>query len=150
MAAPSQTWKGARYVAAGGLTAAVAMSFAYAVPWVANGGDCSEESAYFCLWFIVILVSAPITAFYLTLVLHLNRLRRKPLPHGILVIVPFSAILTQTLVSAFFVWVMWPPRSYRPLSEILLVPQGLVAGILVGVVYCVLLRLLTRRQQESA
>ena len=135
------------YVRAGILTAVIPVALAFASYWLAPWG--CDASAWLCLLPLSLLGVAPIAALCLPLLFYFNRRRLYPLPDGWFSIVLSTGVVAQGLVTGYSLWLAAPHIRRIFLFDVLVFPQGFVAGLIVGAVFWVSLIMFARSRQES-
>lgn len=134
-------------VFAGIVTAIVPMAAAFTTYWLAPWS--CDASAWLCLLQLSLIGVGPVAALCLPLALTLNRRRRAPFPDGLLPVMAVTGVVAQALVSACSLWLASPVLRRVFLFDVLILPQGLVAGVLVGAVFRLALTGLAGRRRPG-
>ena len=121
------------YIRAGILTAIVPVAGAFTSYWLAPWG--CDANAWPCVLPLALLVIAPFAALVLPLLTLLNRRRRRPLPDGWISIALLSGVIGQLITSGASLWLNEPHVRRTFFVEVLVIPQGFVAGAIAGAVF---------------
>lgn len=118
---------------AGLLTAVVPVMLAFAAYWLAPWG--CDANAWLCLLPISLIFVAPVAALCLPLLVVMNRRRPKPFPDGWLPVLSVTGLLAQLAISGASLWLAAPHMRRIFFFDVLIFPQGFVAGAIVGAVF---------------
>lgn len=121
------------YVVAAVLTALGPIAFAFSIYWFAPWGCDANE--WLCLFPLSLICVAPIGAICLPIVFRFNRQRRHPLPDGWLPFVVSVAVVSQVAVTVYSLWSLTDYMRRIFFYEVLIFPQGLATGAVVGAVF---------------
>lgn len=133
--APDRQISARHCLLAGVLAAALPVVLALGSYWLAPG--VCDPYPSLCRTYLSLLVAAPVVAISLPALLCLNRRRPDPFPDGGLAIVLLAGVLAQLLISGCSLWLLAPYIRAGFLFEALVVPEGFVAGAVVGAVFSV-------------
>lgn len=134
-------------IRAGILTAVVPMAGAFTSYWLAPWS--CDANAWLCVLPLALLSVAPFAALFLPVLLFVNRRRRRPLPDGWVSIFLLSGVFGQLMTSGVSLWLTAPYVRHVSVFEVLFIPQGFVAGAIVGAVFCVSLNAFSRSPHGS-
>jgi len=137
---PSRDLSASDYIIAGILTVVVPVTLAFASYWLAPWG--CDANAWLCLLPLSLLGVAPIAALCLPILYFMNRRRVHPLPDGWFSIMLLTGFMAQMLVSGYSLWLFEPHMRRIFFFDILIFPQGFVAGVIVGAVFWISLAVL--------
>jgi len=128
---PRPTWR--RLAVAALATGTVPVALGFGAYWMAPWG--CDANAWACLLPLCLIVLGPAGAIVLPVGFLLNRRRVRPLPDGSVAVAILSGVAGQAGVSAASLWLAAPHVRDIFLWDILIVPQGFVAGLIVGAVF---------------
>lgn len=135
------------YIRAAILTAVVPVAGAFTSHWIAPWG--CDANAWLCVLSLALIVIAPFAALVLPLLTLLNRRRRRPFPDGWISITLLSGVIGQLTTSGVSLWLNEPHVRRTFFVEVLVIPQGFVAGAIAGVVFWVSLNGFSRSSRGS-
>ena len=135
------------YLVAAVLTAVVPIAFAFSIYWFAPWG--CDASEWLCLFPLSLIGVAPIGAICLPIMFRFNRQRRHPLPDGWLPFVFSVAVVSQVAMTVYSLWSLSDYMRRIFFYEVLIFPQGLATGAVVGAVFWSSLFMLDKRRARS-
>lgn len=121
------------YLRAGVLTAVVPLALAFGIYWLAPWG--CDANAWLCLLPIALAYLALPAALFLPIAVFLNRRRARPWPDGLIPVVLATGLLAQAVVSGTSLWRSDPHMREIFFWDVLIFPQGLAAGAILGLVF---------------
>lgn len=133
------------YLFAGFTASVVPMGLGYVI-FLLDPGACYDSP---CALPLLLFVMPPYAAPVLTILFAINRRFERSLPDGWLPTILASGIVGQIGMSAFGVLMASPNIRRIFFSDILLVPQGLFVGSVVGVVFWVVLHACGRESADA-
>ena len=135
---------GRHYVYAAALAVLVPMALGYLVFW-ANPSRCYDSP---CALPLLLWTVPPFAAPMFAVGFAANRRCKKPLPDGWLPTLSVAGLAGQAAISAVGVLSAGPIMRRIFLSDIVLVPQGLIVGSLIGAVFWAALYALARSRAQ--
>lgn len=129
-------------VVAAVLTAVLPAALGFAMYRSAPSG--CDTNAWLCLFPISMFYLAPAAAVYLPVLFYLNRRRRRPLPDGLMPVALLTGVVTQFLASGVSLWSLADYMRRIHVHEVLIFPQALAAGIVIGAVFRLSLAVLSK------
>ena len=122
-------------VGAGILTAAIAAMMGYGIRLLAPSG--CDASAWLCLLPLLLWIIGPVAGLCLPILVFFKRRRLPSLPDSFLAVTLLTGCAAQLLASAYGLGSASDHVRRIFFFDVLLFPQGFVAGIMVGAVFCV-------------
>ena len=132
------------YVVAGITAIVVPIGLGYAI-FHSDPGACYDSP---CALPLLLVIIPPYAAPALAVIFAISRRFEKSLPDGWLPTILASGIFGQIGISAFGVLMALPQTRQIFFSDVLLIPQGLCVGLVVGVVFWVVLYACGRKSAE--
>jgi hypothetical protein len=128
-------------------TGTVPVALGFGAYWLMPWG--CDANAWTCVLPLCLIWLGPVGAVVLPVVFVLNRRRRRPLPDGILPVMLAAGLAGQVAATLTALWLTEALIRRLFLWDVLILPQGFVAGAIVGAVFAVALRAATARRTQA-
>jgi hypothetical protein len=132
---PSRVLSARDLVRAGIFTAVIPVALAFTFYWLAPWG--CDANAWLCLLPLALIYVSPIAALILPLAFLINRRRQSVIPDGWLSTMILTGIVAQLLVTVTSLWLNEPHIRRIFFFDVLIFPQGFVAGATIGAIFWV-------------